>query len=528
MPIRLLNKLSLRIKTIILVILMIVTMALVLTFVYIGHQKGVLQSQLEVLGSALAKNLAFNAELGVLTKNLSVLDELSEGVLQRKDVNYVAIFSNDEELLVYNEKSKEGSSYKSEVLKRQIAESGPAINYYKHMNEEICQVSIPVELLKSEKWIEGGLIAIPETGTETIGEVVVGLSLNSLYKNLAQIKWLTFKFTYLVIFVASIITFFLVNLLTKPIKRLMDATREVARGNLDIQLRSISSDEVGALTASFNTMVKEVKDSRDKIEHNAKELARINSEMEELLHIVSHDLRSPLINIQGFTQRLEPLFQSVVNNINEVVKENIDGKIKDKLTAVKTEVEEKFPVSLRFITKGVDKMDSLLSNLLAVSRVGRKADPVQVNDLNNVLGDVLAIFNHQLKAKGIDIIRRELPAVPCRRNEINQVFSNLISNAINYMKQEPPKIIEIGYTENPQDYQFFVRDTGIGISEEDYEKVFKMFTRVGEIDASGEGIGLAYVQKIIRSHKGKIWVESKKGSGSTFYFTLPKEQKGVS
>jgi signal transduction histidine kinase len=191
-------------------------------------------------------------------------------------------------------------------------------------------------------------------------------------------------------------------------------------------------------------------------------------------------------------------------------------------------VDAQFSQSLQFISKGVERMDALLSSLLAVSRVGRKADPIRLNDLNEVLEETLTIFDHQLKECSIHVIRNPLPRrVPCRRNEIGQVFSNLLSNAINYMGPTGERFIEIGATGYPDLVECYVRDTGIGIGEEDHERIFQMFTRLHAVEAPGEGIGLSYVRKILRAHGGKIWVTSQRGRGSTFFFTLPTQQSAI-
>ena len=125
------------------------------------------------------------------------------------------------------------------------------------------------------------------------------------------------------------------------------------------------------------------------------------------------------------------------------------------------------------LVKSVEKMDALLTSLLAVSRVGRKADPMQPQDLDSILDDVLATFQHQLKEYAIQIIRHPLPKqVFCRRNEINQVFSNLVSNAINYMGATGIRFIEIGGRDLGPIAECYVRDTGIGIHPEDQERVF--------------------------------------------------------
>jgi len=196
--------------------------------------------------------------------------------------------------------------------------------------------------------------------------------------------------------------------------------------------------------------------------------------------------------------------------------------LKVRMESFKHQAQTRFDESLHFISRGVEKMDALLASLLAISRVGRKADPIKDNDLNAILDDVLATFDHQLKERAIQVIRHPLPTkVPCRRNEINQVFSNLLSNAINYMGTSDHRFIEIGGCERRGCVECVVRDTGIGIDPADHERIFQMFTRLGAINVPGEGVGLAYVKKITQSHGGQIWVQSQRGHGSTFTFTLP-------
>ena len=239
------------------------------------------------------------------------------------------------------------------------------------------------------------------------------------------------------------------------------------------------------------------------LERANRELASLTEEMEDLLRIVSHDLKSPLINIQGFTGRLKEQLAS--------------HGLSDPTLAQ----------SFQFIQKGVQKMDGMIQSLLSLSRIGRRADPFQVNDLATMLKDIQDIFSHQLREKGIELIVSPLPPVWCRKNEINQVFSNLIANAINYMREKSRKKIEIRCVPTDDSFQFFVADTGIGIEEKDFEKVFKIFSRLEEKPVQGEGIGLTIVRKIIHGHGGRIWVESQKERGSTFCFTLPKEPHGT-
>lgn len=339
-----------------------------------------------------------------------------------------------------------------------------------------------------------------------------------------------------VLFVVVLFGRYYTRSITTPLAELTQAARRIAEsGELSQYVPVTTNDELSDMARSFNRMVErlqaskaDLEDYTRRLEHSAQELASVNQEMEDLLRVVSHDLRAPLINIQGFSRRLEPIMQEAIRTLDQLAAHSTDNGARGQVTAIKGAVQTRFTESLQFISKGVEKMDTLLSLLLAISRVGRKADPVQPHDLDTIVDDVLATFDHQLNEAAIRVLRHPLPqAVPCRRNEINQVFSNMISNAIKYMGTSEQRFIEIGSTQHDDHVECFVRDTGIGIAPEDQERIFQMFTRLQAVDAPGEGIGLAYIKKILRSHGGRIWVTSVRGQGSTFSFTLPMQPVAV-
>ncbi len=336
-----------------------------------------------------------------------------------------------------------------------------------------------------------------------------------------------------VLFVVFLFGRYFTRGITTPLADLTKATQRIAEfGDFSLHVPVTTNDELGEVARAFNRMVEQLQSSQaalrehaKRLERSTEELSALNLEMEDLLRVVSHDLRAPLINIQGFSKRLEPLMQQTIRTLDQIAVKHPENGVVTEVQALKTAVESRFAESLRFISKGVEKMDVLLASLLAVSRVGRKADPIQPNDMNAILSDVLETFDHQIKEHAIEVIRHPLPEkIPCRRNEMNQVFSNLISNAIKYMGAADRRFIEVGSTMQLDHAAFYVKDTGIGINPEDQPRIFQMFTRLQAIDAPGEGVGLAYVKKILRSHGGQIWVTSQRGQGSTFFFTLPLEQ----
>ena len=317
--------------------------------------------------------------------------------------------------------------------------------------------------------------------------------------------------------------------ITAPLAELIHVTQGIAqRGDLTQRVPVTTDDELGELARSFNQMIVQLQGSTTSLEDHAKQLERtsqklsaLNQELEDLLHVASHDLRAPLINIQGFSKRLEPLMQETLRSL-EAIGAASPPEPRRQLTLLTERLRSHAIESLQFISKGVETMDRLLTSLLTVSRAGRVAAPLQPHDLDEILTDVLMTFGHQLAQRHIRVMRYPLPIrVPCRREELHQIFANLISNAINYMGSGPKALIEIGGTSYPDRVECFVRDTGIGVDPKDHERIFQMFTRLQAVDVAGEGVGLAYVKKILRCHGGRIWITSQPGHGSTFTFTLP-------
>ena len=158
-----------------------------------------------------------------------------------------------------------------------------------------------------------------------------------------------------------------------------------------------------------------------------------------------------------------------------------------------------------------------------LSRIGKIRNIEPDVDLNELLLDVKKNLMYSLEDKHVDLrVAKDLPVVACDRIRISEVFSNLISNAVKYSKKDTAPVVEVGYARKEAFYEFYIKDNGIGIEKEYYEKVFQIFQRLhakGEYE--GTGAGLTIVKKIVESHGGKIWVESVAGTGSTFYFTIP-------
>ena len=234
-----------------------------------------------------------------------------------------------------------------------------------------------------------------------------------------------------------------------------------------------------------------------------RELESKNAELERFTYTVSHDLKSPLVTINGFLGYLK----------NDTVSGKIDR--------VKSDIQR--------IQDAVDKMHVLLRELLELSRIGRIMNPPEKIQLDDLIKDALELVHGRIEERGVIVeiapvgTHPNLPAIYGDRQRLVEVLQNLIDNAVKYMGNQPAPRIEIGWKGNEENLSvFFVKDNGIGISPEHHERIFGLFNKL-DAKSEGTGVGLSLVKRIIEIHGGRIWVDSEAGRGATFYFSLPTQ-----
>lgn len=240
-----------------------------------------------------------------------------------------------------------------------------------------------------------------------------------------------------------------------------------------------------------------------------------NKELESYVYITSHDLRSPLVNIQGFSNRLKKqteLINSVIQNCN------IEAEQKQIIDA---NISEKIPTTLDFIFNNVVKMEKMLNGLLQISRTGRVAMNIQPVNMNELMIRILKSVNFQLNEIMAEVQCDELPECYGDDALLNQLFSNLISNSIKYRDPSRKLVITISAESRYHKVVYRISDNGIGVSAPHLEKIWNVFFRVDPKNKAGEGIGLSIVKRIVEKHQGKIRIESEVNIGTTFYIELP-------
>ncbi|MBT7080411.1 MAG: PAS domain S-box protein [Chloroflexi bacterium] len=238
-------------------------------------------------------------------------------------------------------------------------------------------------------------------------------------------------------------------------------------------------------------------------------------ELEQIIYVSSHDLRSPLVNIRGFAGELENSLNGVRRILNET---GIPSVVRESFNTV---VDNDISGSIKYINSSVYKMDSLLSGLLKLSRLGRAAMHLIRIDMNDLISLVTQSFEYKIKEYGITLELEDLLLCYGDRVQINQVFSNLIDNAIKFRDPNRSAIIRISSSQSGEHIVYCVEDNGVGIMPEYQTKIFEIFHQLNPKQSEGDGLGLTIVQRIVDRHGGRVWLEPAIDQGSKFCVSLP-------
>jgi signal transduction histidine kinase len=331
--------------------------------------------------------------------------------------------------------------------------------------------------------------------------------------------------------------------ITRPVLQLVEATEEIGAGNLDYRIEATGRDEIGQLAAAFDDMTAKLKQAEGElrkhrehleelveelVEERAAELKRTNEgleaeiverkraeeqlkrtmadlersnkELEQFAYVASHDLQEPLRMVSSYTQLLARRYQDQLDqDAHEFIGYAVDG---------------------------AERMQRLINDLLGYSRVGSRGKPFGKTDCQQVLQETLANLRTTIDETDATVTHDPLPTVIADEPQLVQVLQNLVSNAIKFRGQAPP-VVHIGAERKHDEWVFSVRDNGIGIDPQYYERIFVIFQTLHPRDQyPGTGIGLALCKRIVERHGGRIWVESQLGQGATFYFTIPDREVG--
>lgn len=310
--------------------------------------------------------------------------------------------------------------------------------------------------------------------------------------------------TLLVLIISVLASIVVTRQIIKPISELTKATQKVASGDLEMEIKKTSNDEVGQLTDSFNAMTLELQKKQDElltsneyIKKQAEELLdRYNSDLEQFAYVTTHDLIEPLRMITSYTQLLKRRYKDVH--------------------------DEDANAFMGYIVEGVDRMHTIINDLFEYSHIRTNIKDFEVVDCLEVFDFVMGKMAKDIQENQVSVSCSDMPKTKAVFSNMVQIFQNLIGNAIKF-KGEEPLNIDIKAQDLGEEWLFSFADNGIGIDPIYKDKIFEIFKRLNKRDKyPGSGMGLAICKNIIERHGGKIWVESELGKGSTFYFTIKK------
>jgi len=239
------------------------------------------------------------------------------------------------------------------------------------------------------------------------------------------------------------------------------------------------------------------KRAEEELRQAADGLARSNEELQQFAYVASHDLQEPLRAVAGYLTLIE---EGLGDKLDERSRHHIAGAV-----------------------QGAERMHTLINDLLELSRVDTRAEPFAPADLNAVLGIALENLTVRVRESGARILHEPLPTLKVDANQMTLLFQNLVGNAIKFRGEQPPEVHVSARADNG-DWVFTVRDNGIGIEPQYFERIFRIFQRLHtRKQYPGTGIGLAICKKIVERHGGRIWVESQPGKGSSFCFTVSEK-----
>lgn len=257
---------------------------------------------------------------------------------------------------------------------------------------------------------------------------------------------------------------------------------------------------------------------QEEVQRRTRELRLVNQELKDYTYIVSHDLRAPLLSIIGHAKDLEANTAEQLSALSPLLA-SLEPSIRQPLVQWH---QEELPESLAYIRKNAQRMDSLISSLLELARLGQRVPRIQTVDLAQLTSAILEGLAYQIEQKQIEFQVGQFPLVEADRFYLETIMRNLLSNAVKYTPAGTQGRIAVDCCCEGDCVTVSVSDTGRGIAADDLHKIFLPFRRVGDLDSEGEGMGLAYVQLAVSQCGGVMEVRSELGKGATFQFTIPR------
>ncbi|MFQ6034937.1 MAG: ATP-binding protein [Sedimentisphaerales bacterium] len=472
-----------------------------------------LLEQLRKRATVFARFLSNNLTNPVYQYDMETIYDITKAAQEQKDVIYVYVYGPTGKIIHDGTKqlSRLGKILDNEVSNKTVAAKTLIIQE----TDSILDIAMPIK-------IQG----------QFLGGVRIGFSLKGIRTDIRKMKddlerigkegrrrsISTIGAMVIVLSAAGVIVaLFIARGLSKPIATLSKLTSRIGRGEYNVDIHIKRSDEIGELASSFRNMAQDLAKTVDNLnreiiqrkkaeqalqklnkdlESTVHELSQSNKQLQDFVYIAAHDLKTPLRGI---------------GTLADWIATDYAGKF-----------DEQGKEQVKLLTTRAERTVKLIDRMLEYSKIVRHRQKEKEIDLNTLLTEVIAQI---APPENIEItVEKELPTIICERKLLDKVFYKLLSNAVKFM-DKPQGQIRIGCIEEEGFWKFSVTDNGPGIKEEYFEKIFQIFQTLSPRDEfESTGIGLTVAKKIVELYGGKIWVESKMGEGSTFFFTLPKQE----
>jgi len=488
-------KIKTKITLIVVAILFITigTQSLVSSYVFSNEYSDAMKAEAVAIARGLKVQLDRLLKLGLSLQDITGFEkQCQETVESYEKISNAMVISNEGEILFHNDPNEMNTMISDSKILEAVKSGQDEIHVSSINSEQFIIITIPI-INNNGGQIGAIIVDFPEQ--------YISQKTNAVYFRSVVMSFIFFSLAvFLMIFSITI-------WITKPLKRLTTVIQDIRKsGNLDKGVEIKSKDELGELAVVFNQMTEELKNSRYKMERynkNLKEmvekrtekLVQSNLDLKRFAYISSHHLQEPIRTIVSYLQLLEKQYEG-----------KLDSEAKEYL---------------EYVINGAFLMKKQINDILKYHEVSSQKRIYQSTDCELILKQSLENLHDIIQTNGAVITHEPLPTVIGHKWQLQLLFNTIINNALMYNDKNVPKVY-ISVKRKKNNWQFSVKDNGIGIDKKFFDRIFEIFERLHTQDVySGTGIGLAICKKIIQRHNGKIWIKSKLGSGSKFYFTIP-------